>query len=120
MKPLAILLRVEGVCIFIAAIAFYAVTGGSWTLFLVLVLAPDLWMLGYLAGPRFGAIAYNFFHVLIWPAVLGAAGLWAGHAIMIEVGVIWLAHIAMDRALGYGLKLSTGFADTHLGQIGRG
>ncbi|ESZ26496.1 DUF4260 family protein [Mesorhizobium sp. L2C084A000] len=26
--------------------------------------------------------------------------------------LIWIAHIAIDRALGYGLKLSTGFPDT--------
>ena len=36
------------------------------------------------------------------------------------LALILLAHIAVDRALGYGLKRSTGFKDTHLGQIGRG
>lgn len=29
------------------------------------------------------------------------------------------AHVGFDRALGYGLKLPTGFKDTHLGRIGR-
>ena len=28
------------------------------------------------------------------------------------------AHVGWDRALGYGLKLPTGFKDTHLGRIG--
>ncbi len=38
-----------------------------------------------------------------------------------QVAAIWIAHIAMDRALGYGLKPSpTGFTDTHLGRIGKG
>ena len=37
-----------------------------------------------------------------------------------QVAAIWVAHIAMDRALGYGLKLPTGFTDTHLGKIGKG
>lgn len=36
------------------------------------------------------------------------------------VGLAWLAHIAADRALGYGLKRPTSFHDTHLGRIGRG
>ena len=34
-------------------------------------------------------------------------------------GAILLAHVGMDRALGYGLKLPTDFRDTHLGRIGR-
>ena len=38
----------------------------------------------------------------------------------IHMAAIWTAHIAMDRALGYGLKLPTGFTDTHLGRIGKG
>jgi hypothetical protein len=28
--------------------------------------------------------------------------------------LIWTAHIAMDRALGYGLKYPTAFKSTHL------
>ncbi len=30
-----------------------------------------------------------------------------------------LAHIGMDRALGYGLKYPTSFQDTHLGRFGK-
>ncbi len=36
------------------------------------------------------------------------------------VGALWALHIGADRALGFGLKLPSGFADTHLGRIGRG
>ncbi|HEY2386937.1 MAG TPA: DUF4260 family protein, partial [Candidatus Binatia bacterium] len=32
--------------------------------------------------------------------------------------LIWLAHIGMDRLLGYGLKYPTSFHHTHLGRIG--
>lgn len=35
------------------------------------------------------------------------------------LGFLWLAHAGFDRKFGYGLKLSTGFQDTHLGRIGR-
>jgi hypothetical protein len=31
-----------------------------------------------------------------------------------------LAHIGIDRALGYGLKYHADFAFTHLGKIGKG
>lgn len=119
MRPIDILVRFEWAATFVAAVFAYWWLGASWALFAVLILAPDLSMLGYLAGPRVGAVVYNAVHTLIGPlALLGAALLfplsWA-----MPVAVIWLAHIAMDRTLGYGLKLSTGFADTHMGTIGR-
>jgi hypothetical protein len=31
----------------------------------------------------------------------------------------WAFHVAVDRALGYGLKYPDSFAHTHLGWIGR-
>jgi hypothetical protein len=31
----------------------------------------------------------------------------------------WVFHIAVDRALGYGLKTTEGFQHTHLGPIGK-
>ena len=112
-------LRVEGAAVLVGALVAYAAVDASWLLFAALLLAPDLAMLGYLAGPRAGAIAYNALHVYVGPAVLMAAGL-AGAAGSIPVALVWVAHIGMDRALGYGLKLPTGFRDTHLGTIGRG
>ena len=62
---------------------------------------------------------YNAFHILVWPAILFVAGLCVDNALAMQVAAVWTAHIAMDRALGYGLKLPTGFADTHLGRIGK-
>jgi hypothetical protein len=37
----------------------------------------------------------------------------------LSIAMIWLAHIGIDRALGYGLKYSAGFGFTHLGRIGK-
>ncbi|MDX8453036.1 DUF4260 domain-containing protein [Mesorhizobium sp. VK9D] len=119
MRPVDLTVRLEWVTAAIVAIAFYAMAGVSWWLFALLILAPDLSMLGYLAGPRIGAIAYNALHILIAPLVLALAGKLLGNSTVIAVALIWIAHIAIDRALGYGLKLSTGFQDTHLGRIGR-
>ena len=114
------LLRLEWAAVLAAAIAGYLFLDGSWQLFVLLILAPDLAMLGYLAGPAAGAIVYNAFHILVWPAILFLGGLYAGSAVAMQVAAIWTAHIAMDRVLGYGLKLPTGFTDTHLGRIGKG
>jgi hypothetical protein len=111
--------RLEWAAVAVAAVVLYAFTGVSWWLFLVLILAPDLSMLGYLAGPRVGALSYNAFHVLVFPVLLAVFGIWTGEAVATAVAMIWTVHIAADRALGYGLKLTSGFRDTHLGRIGR-
>ncbi|MBZ9992480.1 DUF4260 domain-containing protein [Mesorhizobium sp. BH1-1-4] len=119
MKSLSLIVRFEWAILAVAAIVFYGATGVSWWLFAVLILAPDLSMLGYLGGPRIGAFAYNALHILVAPLLLLLGGHLAGSAACSAVALIWIAHIAIDRALGYGLKLSTGFQDTHLGRIGR-
>jgi Domain of unknown function (DUF4260) len=111
--------RFEGFVLLAASITVYAITAPNWILFVILLLAPDLAMVGYLRGPRIGAITYNFAHLKILPLALGVIGLLTGNTLEIQLALIWFAHIGMDRALGYGLKLETGFSDTTLGKIGR-
>jgi len=112
-------LRAEGLAAFVAGLAVYGVTDGPWLLVLPLLLVPDLSMLGYLRSPRVGALTYNLVHNwAIGLAVLGL-GVGVGNATVILLGAILVAHVGMDRALGYGLKLPTSFHDTHLGRIGR-
>jgi hypothetical protein len=112
------LLRIEGLMLFCAATVFYGTTGASWWLFAVLFLAPDLSFLAYLAGPRLGAIGYNAFHATIGPLLLGLGGMIMHGSSAGSLALIWLAHIGIDRALGYGLKYASGFGFTHLGRIG--
>lgn len=119
MPPLNLLLRLEWLAVLGAALIAYGLSGFSWLLFVVLILAPDLSMFGYLAGPRVGAVAYNAVHTLVAPALLGLAGWWLSLPLFMALALILLAHIAADRALGYGLKYASGFQDTHLGRIGR-
>ena len=115
----ASLLRLEGLAVLAAAVSAYAFIGGSWLLFALLLLAPDLAMIGYRFGPVGGAAAYNAAHTYLAPAALGAAGLALGAPTMQALALIWIAHIGLDRALGYGLKYPTGFGHTHLGRSGR-
>ena len=110
--------RVEGFALLVASVILYAQSGSSWWLFALLLLAPDIAMLGYLRGPRVGAIAYNLMHTITFPLTLGLIGLGLANTLLMALGLIWLAHIGMDRAVGYGFKLETGFADTTLGRIG--
>jgi Domain of unknown function (DUF4260) len=113
------ILRLEGAAAFAAAVALYAHAGLSWPLFGLLILAPDLSMLAYLVGPRAGAAAYNLVHTYALGVPLALAGYFLASPLMLALGLILIAHIGMDRMLGYGLKYSSGFRDTHLGRIGR-
>lgn len=115
----AALLRVEGLAVFAAALAAYAALGASWWLFAALILAPDLSMLGYLAGPRPGAFFYNAAHTYVAPALLGGLAYGFSAPLAGAIALIWTAHIGLDRLLGYGLKYSVGFSHAHLGRLGR-
>ncbi len=115
-----VILRIEGLALFVLGTGLYFATGAPWWLFIILLLAPDLSFLGYLAGPRIGAAAYNAAHSLIGPIALGAVGFYvATMPLLLSVAFAWLAHVGIDRALGFGLKYASGFSDTHLGRIGR-
>jgi hypothetical protein len=113
-----LLLRTEGAALFALAFVLYWQFGASWILFVVLLLAPDVGMLGYINGNRVGAVVYDMFHTYLPPAVLAIVGILTEARFFYPLGLVWFAHIGMDRALGYGLKYPTGFRHTHLGWIG--
>lgn len=112
------LLRLEALAALALAVTAYAMLGQSWVLFAALFLAPDLFMAGYLVSPRVGAWTYNAAHTYVMPALVAASGFVFG-PVAFGIAAIWVAHIGFDRMLGYGLKLGTGFRDTHLGRMGK-
>jgi Domain of unknown function (DUF4260) len=114
-----LLLRLEGFAAFAAALAAYWHNDFSWLAFALFFLTPDFAMLAYLAGPRAGAFGYNFAHTYVLPLAIALFGLFGGVPFAAAGGLIWIAHIGVDRALGYGLKYPTAFGDTHLGGVGR-
>ena len=114
-----LLLRLEGAALALVAILGYVKLGAPWWLFAVFILVPDLSMAGYLAGTRIGSIAYNAFHVTLGPLALALAGFLLPQFDMLAIALVWLCHIGVDRALGFGLKYRVGFAYSHLGRVGR-
>jgi hypothetical protein len=113
-----ILLRLEGLALAAAAVYTYDRVGGSWWLFACLTLVPDVSLLGYLGGTRLGAIAYNAFHVTLGPLACAALGFLLPSFDLIQVALIWAAHVGIDRAFSLGLKYNAGFGFTHLGRVG--
>lgn len=114
-----LLLRLEGLAVLALSVAAYAQFGAGWGWFALLFLLPDLSFFAYLAGPRVGALAYNAAHSYAGPLALLAAAMLGAMPALLAIALVWCAHIGFDRALGYGLKYTSGFGHTHLGPIGR-
>jgi hypothetical protein len=117
--PVLIFIRLEALAVVAVSAVLYAQTGASWLLFASLWLVPDLSMLGYFAGPCWGARTYNAIHSYVTPATLVLAGLLLHRAQVLPCALIWINHIGVDRLLGYGLKYPAGFGWTHLGRLGK-
>lgn len=109
--------RVDAAVIFTLAVTTIALTHGGWTQFALLLFVPDVSMLGYLVNRRVGAAMYNAGHMHAVPVAILVWSITTGHTAWMTPALTWVAHIAMDQAFGYGLKLPTAFKDTVLGRL---
>jgi hypothetical protein len=108
------LLRIEEATLLLVTLFIYQHLRYSWLRFALLFLTPDLFMLGYLVNARLGAAIYNLAHTFTLPLALLFMSYIRHWHLAPAIALIWTAHIAFDRLLGYGLKYSTFFKDTHL------
>jgi hypothetical protein len=111
--------RIEAAAIFAASLFIYIKLDFSILVFILLLFVFDVFMIGYLFNSKIGAYCYNLGHSMIAPPILFAIGFATDTRILIGFSLIWFAHIGMDRFLGYGLKFTSGFKETHLGHIGK-
>lgn len=112
-----ILLHLEGAAVLVAALIFYGQQSYSWWLFALLLLAPDLSALGYLHSQAIGSLCYNVVHTTVLPIALALLSLLLNMDLGLQLALIWLAHIGMDRLVGYGLKYPDGFKITHFNKV---
>jgi hypothetical protein len=113
------LLKLEELAQLLAAAVVFAHLPFAWWVFPATLFLPDLSMLGYLAGPCWGAAAYNLGHHKALALGLGLLGWLLAIPGLQLAGTMLFAHAAFDRTMGYGLKYATGFKFTHLGAIGQ-
>ena len=113
------ILKLEEAALFALSIYGLYFLHAEWWWYALLVLGPDISMLGYLTGNNIGAICYNFFHHKAVAIVVFAAGLLMPNLLLQLTGIVLFGHSSMDRMMGYGLKTSEGFKYTHLGIIGK-
>jgi len=111
------LLRLEGLTVGIGAFVLYFYADYGWLLLVLLILAPDLSMIGYVGGRVVGAVTYDVVHTYTLPVALGVVGVVGDSSTATQIALIWLAHIGVDRLLAYGLKYPTGFKGTHLQRV---
>lgn len=112
-----LLLRVESLALFVATLAVYGAFSGDWLAFILLLFVPDFSAIGYLINPRIGAIGYNLAHNFAAPVIVFALGWAVAAPAVVSVGIIWAAHISMDRVVGYGLKYPSAFKQTHMQRV---
>jgi Domain of unknown function (DUF4260) len=111
-------LRLEGAVLLAGSLIAYSASGQPWWLVPLALLVPDVLMAGYLRCSRLGAQLYNLAHSTTLPAAMIGLGWWQSRPLILALGLIWLAHIGVDRVLGYGLKYDDHFQHTHLGHLG--
>lgn len=115
-RPVAIGRRLRWLVVALAAVALLVPTWpGAWV-GVGALLAPDLPLLLAGAWAEAGRLRpwavpfYNAMHAVAGPLVLGAAGgaalaLGAGTgAVVVGTASGWLAHVAVDRIMGYDLR----------------
>jgi Domain of unknown function (DUF4260) len=113
-----VLLRIEGLAIFVASLVLYLDADFSVLAFVLLLLVPDVSIAGYAVNKQVGAAAYNLAHLELWPALLLVMGVLGDEATLVQVALIWFAHIGIDRAVGLGYKYADAdFQDTHLNRV---
>jgi hypothetical protein len=112
------IIKLEEVMMLALGIYLFDQLDFAWWWFVVLLLAPDIGMLGYLFGNKIGAATYNLFHHKGIAILVYLMGAYIAMPVLQLAGIILFSHSSFDRALGYGLKYDNGFKYTHLGEIG--
>lgn len=111
------LLHLEGAALLTAALTLYAHSGFNWWTLALFLLAPDLAIVFYAVNPRIGGFVYNLVHTTVFPLALGLLSASSGNPAGVQIALIWLAHIGMDRTFGYGFKYPENFKETHFSRI---
>lgn len=115
--PMNVTLKLEEAALFVLSILVFSTLPFAWWWCPLLILTPDIFMLGYLLNPRIGAFFYNLGHHKALGLLVYGVGFMVGNSVTMLVGVILFGHSAFDRIWGYGLKYASSFRHTHLGVL---
>ena len=108
--------RLEATFILAASILVYYASAYDMGRFAIRFFLPDIAVFAYLAGPKIGAYCYNLTHFFVLPIIVLGMAHYQQSELLQQVALIWAAHIAFDRTLGWGLKYKTSFMNTDMGE----
>ncbi len=111
------ILKLEELAQFGLGIYLFYLLSFDWYWFPILLLLPDIGMVGYLFNTQVGSVIYNLFHHKGIAIIIYLAGVLLRLPLLMLAGVILFAHSAMDRIFGFGLKYPDHFKHTHLGTM---
>ena len=114
------LIRIEEAALFILSYIFTIKIGYDWWMFLLLLLTPDISMIGYAFGTKSGAWLYDLFHHKALAIIIVLIGFTTNLPVAMLIGLVLFGHSSMDRVFGYGLKYTDDFKHTHLGWLPQG
>ena len=113
------IIKLEEAAMFGLGIYALSLLNAEWWWYILLILGPDISMVGYMAGDKVGALCYNIAHHKGLAVAIFIAGLLIPDVLIQLIGIVLFSHSSMDRMFGYGLKTNKGFKFTHLGIIGK-
>lgn len=111
------LIKLENACVFITVISVYFIFDFSLWILLIFLLVPDISMIGYAVNNDIGSKIYNLGHTYVLPIIITLLYLLTNEEKILQISLIWLAHISMDRTIGYGLKYALGFNKTTIQKV---
>lgn len=107
--------RCEALVVMLACIGVYYANAYDMGRFAIWFFLPDIAIFAYFLGKDVGGRCYNLTHFFAWPILVAGLAYFQQNDLLYQVALIWAAHIAFDRALGWGLKLSDSFYNTDMG-----
>lgn len=110
-------LHLEGMALLAGVLVLYSNQKFSWGSFALFLFTPDLVMIIYILSEKWGKIVYNLVHTTIFPLGLGIASVLCKNSLGLQISLIWLAHIGLDRTVGYGFKYPDQPKETHFSRI---
>lgn len=111
------LIKIEELAMFAVSVFLFSQLSYAWWWFAVLILTPDLSMLGYLYNTKSGAFLYNLAHHKAVAVGFGLVGFQLANEPLLFAGILLFGHSSLDRIFGYGLKFNDAFEHTHLGYL---
>ena len=113
-----IFVHLNGLGFLVGAVVAYGAVSGDWLAFILLLLVPDVAMIGYKVNRTIGSWMYNIMHSYILAVGIIILGYTLGINVVVSLGLILLAHIGMDQMMGFGYKYADAeFSDTHISRL---